>query len=466
LASLLQACYKSFGMNSSDAKKIAEKLYLEHELITYPRRDNSYLYDESYTTGLERISFTDQFLSTDWANSICVDYKSPAFNESKCGAHTGIIPTMKNPENSNLNDNERKVYELIALRFAAQFMGPSISDKTNLILTVEKCEHDFVASGVIKKSLGFEIITGSKKDSLLPDLKEGDKISIDEMSLIEKITTPPAYFNEDTIISAMVNIASFVEDKNTKALLKEAQGIGTPATQTEIIATLAKRNYIDRDKKIRPTKLGLEFYDSLLPELKNIGMTGVWEGMLKGIRDGTNNEKEIKSSVIGMTKSVVSKSSSIDIKVSKIVHDHNCPKCKSGLVRRKGASGFFWGCLGYKDGCKYSCPDKKGKPDLNPTLYKCPSCSNNLTRRKGGNDFFWGCLGYKDGCKYSCPDLKGKPTLTIKDKSPAAKKQTCGKCNESIVRRYSSAKDFHFWVHEIKEHGCKNFIKDIDGKPE
>lgn len=93
---------------------------------------------------------------------------------------------------------------------------------------------------------------------------------------------------------------------------------------------------------------------------------------------------------------------------------------------KKGEGGFdFWGCTGYPE-CKYSAADDNGKPGAKrerkpaPTLseFKC-SCGKALIRRKGvskaGKDYdFYGCSGFKDGCKNTyqvkedgSPDFEG-----------------------------------------------------------
>ena len=98
------------------------------------------------------------------------------------------------------------------------------------------------------------------------------------------------------------------------------------------------------------------------------------------------------------------------------IKKYPCPNCGKPLRRMKGGKGFFWGCTGYKDGCKTSFSDKAGRPVLVPkkpepsSKYECTACGSKLIRRAGKRKgtHFWGCSSYPD-CKQYYPDLNGKP---------------------------------------------------------
>jgi hypothetical protein len=52
-------------------------------------------------------------------------------------------------------------------------------------------------------------------------------------------------------------------------------------------------------------------------------------------------------------------------------------------------------------------------PEAEAPVHFCTSCGKGLTLRSGKKNKksykFWGCLGYKDGCKVTYEDVKGKP---------------------------------------------------------
>ncbi len=99
-----------------------------------------------------------------------------------------------------------------------------------------------------------------------------------------------------------------------------------------------------------------------------------------------------------------------------------CPSCGKPMRRITGAKGPFWGCTGYADGCRTTLPDADGKPgqrtqssgESNP-LIRCAQCHKPLRRINGPKGFFWGCTGYVDGCRYTQPDDNGKPGVRVQD---------------------------------------------------
>jgi len=99
-----------------------------------------------------------------------------------------------------------------------------------------------------------------------------------------------------------------------------------------------------------------------------------------------------------------------------------CPECKKPLRRIKGKSGFFWGCTGFSDGCKYSCDDKRGKPvakakPATSSKHECKSCGKALVRRPGQKSgHWWSCSGYPE-CKQTYQDKKNAPIYPTAEKT-------------------------------------------------
>lgn len=74
--------------------------------------------------------------------------------------------------------------------------------------------------------------------------------------LVQKKTLPKPLYTEATLLGAMETCGKDITDEEAKEAVKDA-GIGTPATRAAIIATLFKRDYIERSgKSIRPTEKG------------------------------------------------------------------------------------------------------------------------------------------------------------------------------------------------------------------
>ncbi|QIZ85896.1 hypothetical protein HF888_16275 (plasmid) [Bermanella marisrubri] len=412
LSNLQKECYERLKLTSSETLEIAQSLYIKHNLITYPRTDCRYVDEDCYKTSNVRISNLEQFLNITITDKIVDNYKSPAFNEQETTAHIAIIPTEKSPSDSKLNDKEKAVYKIVGERFLAQFLGPSVAAETMLTMKIDGLCYPFIAKGTVKKEIGHEWLTGIKKDKLLPDLEEGHHIPLEGVHIKTKKTSPPSYFDEKSIIDAMENAAKFIDDTEIKKLLKEAQGLGTPATQSKMVDTLEKRKYINRGKQIRPTEAGMTLFNSLAPEMQRIDMTAIWEGMLKQVRKGQLSGSAVLNSVVTHTRNLIDRSHEFQIKIGDRGPIHNCPKCDSELKRIKGQDGYFWGCSGFKSGCKYTAQDKEGKPS------------------------------------------EKKIELS-----------TCKLCDQTIERKYSKTKDFHFWMHQEENHECTKFIKDEKGNP-
>jgi DNA topoisomerase-3 len=125
---------------------------------------------------------------------------------------------------------------------------------------------------------------------LLPPLKDGETASLSEPLIEAKETRPPPRYNEGTLIQAMQQAWRFVEDELLRDRLKEAKGIGTPATRAEIIAGLKRQGFLASEgKAIVPTEPGLALFDVLLradPELVDPGVTAQLECLLDDVLVG------------------------------------------------------------------------------------------------------------------------------------------------------------------------------------
>jgi DNA topoisomerase-3 len=103
-------------------------------------------------------------------------------------------------------------------------------------------------------------------------------------TLTEKMTTPPPYYTEASLLRAMETAGKFVEDEELRSALKE-NGIGRPSSRAGIIETLFKRNYIRRERKrLVATETGIQLIDIIHEELlKSCELTGIWEKKLRDI---------------------------------------------------------------------------------------------------------------------------------------------------------------------------------------
>ena len=129
-------------------------------------------------------------------------------------------------------------------------------------------------------------------------------------TLTEKMTTPPPYYSEATLLRAMETAGKFVEDEELRAAMKE-NGIGRPSSRASIIETLFKRHYIRRERKrLVATETGIELIDLIREDLlKSCELTGIWEKKLRDIEhrkyDAQQFIDELKAQVTAIVNEVM-----------------------------------------------------------------------------------------------------------------------------------------------------------------
>lgn len=287
LTELQAACAQKHKMTAKQVQDIAQSLYEKYKVATYPRTEVAYLSTEQFKDS-ERV-LTAAMNIVDDINISKLDFmkKHSVFNDSKLAEHHAIIPTGEGTL-EYASDNEKLVFEMIVKRYAALFYP----DKQTEVLDAETqiCGEKFITKATRLVEEGWaEIDPMAKKGSELPlpDIKNGAEGKCVKVERIDKKTTPPAYFDEASLIKAMKNVAKFVDDPELKALLKETSGIGTPATRGDTIEKLKDIKHIKVVKgKLRATEDGERIIDALPERITDPGMTAVWEDKLLQIEKG------------------------------------------------------------------------------------------------------------------------------------------------------------------------------------
>ena len=164
-------------------------------------------------------------------------------------------------------------------------------------LKVGAPEAEFRAAGRIPLRQGWKAVygatepdVGDEAEQTLPPLTDGEEATLTEPRVEAKRTQPPPRYNEGTLIDAMQNAWRFVEAPAMRERLKEAKGIGTPATRGEIIKGLKRQNLLGADGKlVVPTEAGLQLFELLkaaAPALVDPGTTAEWEMQLDAVVTG------------------------------------------------------------------------------------------------------------------------------------------------------------------------------------
>ena len=361
LTSLQVECNKRYGLSADDTLKIIQSLYEKH-VTTYPRVDTTFLSDDIYPKVPATLQGIKDFfpqvapllpLKADGGKGAGSLPKSKkVFDNSKVTDHHAIIPTGQRP--NNLTDLERKVYDMVALRFIAAFYPPCQVSTTTVL--AQAGEVPFKVTGREILEQGWREVfakdnTSEPSDSsepseqkALPSFRKGES-GPHEPQLQEKTTIPPKYYTEATLLRAMETAGKTVDNEELRDAMKE-NGIGRPSTRAAIIEKLFQRKYIVREKKnIKATEVGINLIHTIIsPLLKSAELTGLWEKKLREIERGDFQAQQFLDELKQMTTEVVR-----EVKSDK--SGMRCPVCGKGTIIR-GRTRY--GCSRWREGCNYA----------------------------------------------------------------------------------------------------------------
>lgn len=254
--------------------------------ITYPRTDSTYL-EESLSSKAEQ---TLNKLKTNlpYEDKIKFTKSKRIFDSKKVDSHSAIMPTYIIPK--NLNPNEQIVYDAIKDRFISNFMPPAQYENTEIKTEVDK--NIFLTKGKVLKVPGFlEVQNKEEKDNLLPKVDLDEIVSVIEIKPVEKQTSPPKSYTEDTLLKAMQNCGKNVEDEEN---VLSGYSIGTSATRAEVLKKISTVGYVNKKgKSYYITELGENMVEIFpVKELLDVDYTGRLEKRLSDIQKGEYTRKE------------------------------------------------------------------------------------------------------------------------------------------------------------------------------
>jgi DNA topoisomerase-3 len=294
LADLQIEAARRLGWSAKAVLDGCQALYETHKLTSYPRSDCSHLPEGQFADAKDVLRAMARAVPELGALVAGADVsrRSGAWNDSKVTVHHAIVPTGSGAEAAALGPVERALYDLIARRYIAQFLPPHRYAVTRLELDI--AGERFVASGRSTLELGWrDVLSGTESDDKsegapsLPSLREGDVVTLTAATCARRESAPPKPFTDATLMHAMVHVADFVEDARVKAILTEADGLGTPATRPAVIETLFERGFIERrGKAIVSTPIGRSLITSLPASARTPDLTAEWEAAMRDVADG------------------------------------------------------------------------------------------------------------------------------------------------------------------------------------
>ena len=257
-------------------------------------------------------------------------------DNAKITDHHAIIPTGETP--SGLSTDEITIYQMVVNRFIEAFSSDSEEERMQVRFT--NGTNTFTWKACRQISLGWKAVqkdkateADKKEDSdehilsSLPNLTEGEVLSLVNADITEHKTKPKPLYTEATLLSAMENAGKEVEDAESKKAMAEC-GIGTPATRANIIETLILRDYICREKKsIIPTEKGLAVYEIVKDKkIANAEMTGSWELALAAIEAGKMPSDKFAQGINSYVGTICEELLSLSSE-QRSYPVYRCPKC-------------------------------------------------------------------------------------------------------------------------------------------
>ncbi|MDR1066828.1 MAG: DNA topoisomerase III [Clostridiales bacterium] len=384
LTELQRDANKRYGFTPKETLSVMQGLYERHKVLTYPRTDSRYLSSDITPTIPERLRACSQRPF----GKICASLlakpirANPNFVDDKqVGDHHAIIPTEQSANYADFNDRERKVYELVVMRFLTVLYPPFQYEQTTFKVKIG--QETFAANGKTVISAGFKEIFISapeedeeieEKEQTLPALKSGDKINIKAINVTSGVTKPPSPFNEATLLSAMENPAKYMSesDKNLSKTLTETGGLGTVATRADIIEKLFDTFLIEKKgKDIYTTSKGRQLLKLVPDDLRSPALTGRWETRFSLIADGAMNKDEFLNEIRAYTFKIIA-----EIKNSQMIFKHDnitnarCPECGKFMLEINGKKGKTLVCQDRE------CDFRKTVSVV--TNARCPHCHKRL----------------------------------------------------------------------------------------
>ena len=428
-STLQQEASRKLNMTPKRTMMIAQQLYegvdVEGEgtlgLITYMRTDSLRLSDEAMdaAAALIRQRYGESYY-----------YGKHHVYKTKAGAqdaHEAIRPTHAelDPERvkGSLTSDQYRLYKLIWSRFLASQMANAVFD--TVAIDAECSGHVFRATNQSLRFAGFIAVYEESRDdedeangSPLPDLQVGEKADASGFDKQQHFTQPPARFTEASLVKAM-----------------EEKGVGRPSTYAATISTIEDREYVSKeDKHLIPTALG-EVVTGLMmdrfQDIIDVEFTANMENRLDAVEEGKQNWKDLLAEFYRdfdrELKDAEQALEGVRLKVPEEETDEICELCGRKMVIKMGRFGKFLACPGFPE-CK------NAKPLVERMPGRCPKCGSGMLKRKSKRGYAY----------YACE--KGAECGFMTWDVPTA--EDCPECGQTLFKRSGKGRMKPFCVNE------------------
>ena len=353
LTTLQRDANRLLGFTAQQTLDYLQSLY-EKKLCTYPRTDSRYLTGDMADSLPVLVNLVANAMPFRKGIAITCDPQT-VINDKKVTDHHAVIPTrnLKDADLSALPAGEKAVLELVALRLLCAVAQPHIYSETVVIAACAGGE--FTAKGKTVKHPGWKALEDAYRakmkdaepkkegaEKALPELTEGQTLSVAAAIVKEGKSSPPQHFTEDTLLSAMERAGA--EDMPEDA---ERKGLGTPATRAAILEKLVQMGFVQRKgKQLVPTKDGINLAVVLPESLTSPALTAEWENRLTEIAKGNADADEFMAEIEAQVRQLVKTYSCISADKQNLFQSERviigkCPRCSENVYG--GKKNFYCG---------------------------------------------------------------------------------------------------------------------------
>lgn len=370
LTELQRDANRRYGWAAQKTLSVLQDLYERYKLVTYPRTDSRYITSDMVSTLPLRLAAINSGPYAPLVQPLLQKGFRPGkrfVDDSKVSDHHAIIPTEQKLNISALDEEEKRLYDLIARRFLAVLYPPYRYQQTTLVTMVNG--EEFYSRGRVEVERGWKAV-----QSLTADRQETDEDRVPEQTLAihqkgaeiqvkscktsKHKTKPPGRYTEATLLTAMEHCGKLVQDEELRESIK-GSGLGTPATRAEIIEKLIYTSYIERHgKELVPTSKGIQLVGLVPAALRSPELTARWEQRLADIARGREKKsifmKDIRRDASALVQDV--KNDTAEYKADNITRN-KCPQCGRYMLLVNGRRGRMLACP--DRACGYRQPEKE-----------------------------------------------------------------------------------------------------------
>lgn len=326
LTALQSAASARFGWTGDKTLSTAQSLYATQTVITYPRGEAQYLPENniadvpkmvSALTGLSPFRSHRPLLAKPEIRKGLTGHFSDKALEGM--SHYAIIPNANTAETfgdviPRLSADEARLFDMIARQYLAALAPDFEYRQTTVEMPVPWRGHnwDFRASGRVPLVLGWKEITGAaalkegEEEQLFPEIRAGEQGRILDTTVRTVTTKPPARYTEGALIKVMKEAWRLVEDPEKRARLKEAKGIGTPATRGDVVkGLLTQGQLVAKGKTLQPSPGGMSLYELLMeiaPNVVDPARTAQWEMAFDFVEKGRMTAQDAVARILKETE--------------------------------------------------------------------------------------------------------------------------------------------------------------------